>query len=72
MNQKDFPVYKKELLIERIGEFYASSALEACREICKKKMISQISHALDIGIELGKAEIAIKDGRKYVQDKELE
>jgi thymidylate synthase len=56
----------------KIGEFYASSALEACREICKKKMISQISHALDIGIELGKAEIAIKDGRKYVQDKELE
>lgn len=56
---------------ERIEEFYASSALEAYREICKKQMISQISHALDIGIELGKAEIAIKEGRKYVQDKEL-
>ena len=35
-------------------------------------MITQISHALDIGVELGKAEIAIKEKRKYVQDKGLE
>ncbi|MFA5333233.1 MAG: thymidylate synthase [Candidatus Nanoarchaeia archaeon] len=56
---------------ERIEEFYANNSLEAYREICKKQMISQISHALDIGVELGKAEIALKEGRNYVQDKEL-
>lgn len=33
--------------------------------------ISEIAHAMDIGRELAKAELAIKNGWKYTQDKEL-
>ena len=33
--------------------------------------ISEISHAFDLGAELQKAEIAIKNNLKYTQDKEL-
>jgi len=55
-----------------INEFYADSAKEAYTKIAESQMISQISHALDIGIELGKAETALKEGRIYIQDKPLE
>ncbi len=34
--------------------------------------ISEIAHALDLGRELQKAEIAVKNGLKYRQDKDLE
>ena len=55
-----------------IGEFLADNATEAYKKITEKQMISQISHALDIGMELGKAESALILGKKYVQDKKLE
>jgi thymidylate synthase len=55
-----------------IGEFYAESAKEAYTRIAETQMISQISHALDIGRELEKAEIALKNNLNYVQDKPLE
>jgi len=54
-----------------ISEFFASNSLEAQRIIEKNKLISQTSHALDIGGELAKAELALKKGLTYVQDKEL-
>lgn len=56
----------------KIGEFYANSAIEAYKKISEKQMISQISHALDIGMELGKAESCLALGKKYVQDKSIE
>jgi thymidylate synthase len=55
-----------------INEFYAESAKEAYTRIAETQMISQISHALDIGRELEKAEIALKNNLNYVQDKPLE
>jgi thymidylate synthase len=55
----------------RINEFFANSAIEAYKKIVQEQMVSQISHALDIGVELGKAEIALSLGKKYVQDKDL-
>lgn len=55
----------------RLSEFFACSAIEAYRKIVEKQMISQISHALDIGVELGKAEIALNSGKKYLQDRGL-
>ena len=54
-----------------IGEFYVESAKEGKTKIAETEMISQISHALDIGAELGKAEIALKNNLDYVQDKPL-
>ncbi|MEN7981839.1 MAG: thymidylate synthase [Nanoarchaeota archaeon] len=55
-----------------IDEIYAENSLDACSKINAKKMISQINHSLDIGGEIAKAEIAIKNNLKYVQDKPLE
>ncbi|MDP2925869.1 MAG: thymidylate synthase [Nanoarchaeota archaeon] len=57
---------------KRIGEFYSDNAIEAYRIIANNQMISQIGHALDIGVELGKAEIASRERRKYIQDKPLD
>ena len=57
---------------KKIGEFYADSAIKGYKIIYKEKIISQLDHAMDIGVELGKAEIALKKGLKYVQDKSLE
>jgi thymidylate synthase len=56
---------------KRIGEFYALDARDAYREISARQMISQINHALDIGTELGKAEVARNLGITYVQDKPI-
>lgn len=55
----------------KIGEFFAENAIIAYKKICENQMISQVSHALDIGVELGKAEVALREGRRYVQDKGL-
>lgn len=55
-----------------IEEIYAKTAMETYEKINSLKMISQIQHAMDVGVELGKAEIAINNGLKYVQDKSLE
>jgi len=54
-----------------LQEFYAHNAKGAYLLISRKKIISQISHALDIGVELGKAETALVLGKKYSQDKSL-
>ncbi len=56
----------------KIEEFYADNAVDAYKKIIEKQMISQISHALDIGMELGKAESALFLGKRYVQDKKIE
>lgn len=55
-----------------LGEFHGKTAIEIYRYIANQDIISVISHALDIGCELQKAEIALKLGVKYVQDKPLE
>ena len=36
------------------------------------KFISTLQHAADMGIELHKAELSLKYGFKYIQDKDLE
>lgn len=54
-----------------LREFYAANARHAYTLIKRNKMISDMGHALDIGVELGKAESAIRTGEKYVQDKPL-
>lgn len=47
------------------------TAMEVYRKIAKSMKISDISHAMDIGCELQKAEHAIKLGVMYSQDKEI-
>ncbi len=54
-----------------LEEFHGKTAIEVYRYIASRNKISVISHALDIGCELQKAEIALKLGIQYTQDKPL-
>ena len=48
------------------------TAIEIVNTLIKKKFISTLQHAADMGIELHKAELALKYNYKYIQDKDLE
>ena len=41
------------------------------KTIIKEKFISTLQHAADMGIELHKAELSLRYGFKYIQDKEI-
>ncbi len=47
------------------------TAIEIVNTLIREKYISSLQHAADMGIELCKAEIALKYNLKYVQDKDL-
>ncbi len=56
-----------------LSVFEDDSALNLMRKLAQKKIISEIGHALDVGAELQKAELALKYNEfKYVQDRPLE
>lgn len=55
-----------------LEEITGKDKKELFRKIASSNKISMIYHALDIGAELQKAELALKKGVKYVQDKELQ
>ncbi|MEK6922829.1 MAG: DUF4346 domain-containing protein, partial [Nanoarchaeota archaeon] len=49
------------------------TAMKLMRKLAHKKIISEIDHALDLGAELQKAEIALNYKEfRYIQDKPLE
>ena len=54
-----------------IAEIYGTTAIEIVNTIIKNKYISSLQHAADMGIELCKAELALKYDLKYIQDKDL-
>ena len=43
--------------------------LEVYTAILKENLITMLDHAADIGVELEKVYIALKTGKKYIQDK---
>jgi dihydropteroate synthase-like protein len=47
------------------------TAQEIYRAVLKSNLISDISHSAYLGYELGKAEIALRTGKGYVQDSML-
>ena len=47
------------------------TAIEIVNTLIREKFISTLQHAADMGIELHKAELSLKYGFKYVQDKDL-
>ena len=47
------------------------TAIEIVNTLIREKFISTLQHAADMGIELHKAELSLKYGFKYVQDKGL-
>lgn len=47
------------------------TAIELVNTLIRQKFISTLQHAGDMGIELHKAEMSLKYGFKYIQDREL-
>ena len=47
------------------------TAIEIVNTLIREKLISTLQHAADMGIELHKAELSLKYGFKYIQDKDL-
>ena len=57
---------------DMVAEIIGKNAIEIVNTLIKKKFISTLQHAADMGIELHKAELALKYNYKYIQDKDLE
>ena len=47
------------------------TAIKIVNTLIREKFISTLQHAADMGIELHKAELSLKYGFKYIQDKDL-
>lgn len=62
---------KKITNSDMIAEVNGKTAIEVLNTLIKYNYISSLQHAGDMGIELCKAELAIKYNLNYIQDKEL-
>tara|TARA_B100001123_G_C15311310_1_gene1024453 strand:+ start:1184 stop:1594 length:411 start_codon:yes stop_codon:yes gene_type:complete len=56
---------------EMICEVIGKTAIEIVNTLIKEGFVSSLQHAADMGIELNKAEIAMKNDLEYVQDKDI-
>ena len=57
---------------EMVAEVEGKSAIEIINTLIKEQFLSSLQHAGDMGIELYKAELALKYNLEYIQDKDLE
>ena len=56
---------------DMVAEIVGKTAIEIINTLIKENYISSLQHAGDMGIELRKAELALKNNLGYVQDKDL-
>jgi hypothetical protein len=56
---------------DMVAEIVGKTAIEIVNTLIRENYISSLQHAGDIGIELCKAELALKYNLDYVQDKDL-
>ena len=56
---------------DMIAEIKGTTAIEIVNTLIREKFVSTLQHAADMGIELHKAELSLKYGFKYIQDKDL-
>ena len=56
---------------DMVAEITGKTAIEIINTLIREKYISSLQHAGDMGIELCKAELALKNNLKYIQDKDL-
>ena len=54
-----------------VAEVTGKTAIEIVNTLIKEQYISSLQHAADMGIELCKAELALKYNLQYIQDKDL-
>ena len=57
---------------DMVAEIHGKTAIEIINTLIKEKFISSLQHVGDMGIELCKAELALKYTLKYTQDKDLD
>ena len=56
---------------DMVAEIVGKTAIDIVNTLIKENYISSLQHAGDMGIELCKAELALKNNLNYVQDKDL-
>ena len=56
---------------DMVSEITGKTAIEIVNTLIREEYISTLQHAADMGIELHKAELSLKYGFKYIQDKDL-
>ena len=61
-----------EPIHDMVSIVIGKTAIEIVNTLIKNKYISSLQHAGDMGIELCKAELALRYNLDYVQDKDLE
>ena len=66
-----FSKLNNSLTHDMVAIINGKTAIEIVNTLIRKKFISTLQHAGDMGIELHKAEMSLKYGFKYIQDKEL-
>ena len=57
---------------EMVAIITGNTAIEIVNTLIREKYISTLQHAADMGIELCKAELALKNNYNYIQDKDLD
>ena len=57
---------------DMVAVIKGKTAIEIVNTLIREKFISTLQHAADMGIELHKAELSLKYGFQYIQDKNLE
>ena len=57
---------------DMVAEITGKTAIEIINTLIREKFISTLQHAADMGIELHKAELSLKYGFNYIQDKDLQ
>ena len=62
---------ENKMINDMIAEITGNTALEILNTLIREKFISTLQHAGDMGIELHKAELALKYNLKYIQDANL-
>jgi dihydropteroate synthase len=56
---------------DMVAEVKGKTAISIVNTLIENKFISSLQHAADMGIELNKAEIALKTNIEYTQDSDL-
>ena len=67
-----FSKLENDPIHDMIAEVTGKTSIEIVNTLIKKEFISILQHAADMGIELHKAELALKYNFKYIQDADLE
>ena len=71
VNNKRLQKYTQRKQHQQQEEHNKQTAIDIVNTLIKENYISSLQHAGDMGIELCKAELALKNNLNYVQDKDL-